>query len=207
MDKKAQALQQQADHLHLLAQREMQQGRCAEAQQHYAEMHARLDESTALAKEVGCISCVLGDTSCAMDGESVPEGELKLYQELQPVAHWKNSGTGAASECANRAMGSIIGSLVADAAAMGVHWIYDLETLKHLSQQVHSDARRPITASADQGEQQQQQRSQVKASGDPDPSAAEVAARVAQALDAPPLEFLNPPRSPFYSYASGRNSP
>eukprot|EP00967_Tisochrysis_lutea_P036198 scaffold43542_cov17-Tisochrysis_lutea.AAC.1 len=94
---------------------EQQQAIYAEAQQQYAEMHARLDESTALAKEVwtrfnlvmlflqlgfdnatcqvGCVACVLGDTSCAVDGQSFSEDELKLYQELQPVAPWGDSGT------------------------------------------------------------------------------------------------------------------
>mmetsp|Transcript_31082 Transcript_31082/g.80970 ORF Transcript_31082/g.80970 Transcript_31082/m.80970 type:complete len:576 (+) Transcript_31082:133-1860(+) len=212
MDEKALAviaLQQQADHLHLLAQQLMQQGRYAEAQQQYAEMHARLDESTALAKEVGCVACVLGDTSCAVDGQSFSEDELKLYQELQPVAPWGDSGTGAALECANRALGSIVGSLVADAAAMGVHWVYDLEALQHLSQQALSDVNRPMTASTAHGpqQQQQQQQFQVNAFGDSNPAAAKIAAGVAHALNAPPLEFLDPPRSPFYSYASGRNSP
>lgn len=74
-------------------------------------------------------------------------------------------------------MGCMVGSLVADAAAMGVHWIYDLDVLQQLEDEVKATA-----------------------SSSTAPSTSVHASSV-------PLEFLDPPRSPFYAYASGRNSP
>lgn len=58
-----------------------------------------------------------------------------------------------------RALGAVVGALTADAAATGVHWIYDEALLAALHAEHQS------------------------------------------------VEFLDPPRAPFYSYEVGRNSP
>ncbi len=64
-----------------------------------------------------------------------------------------------------RAAGAVQGCLLADAAAMGVHWVYDLDQLASM----------------------------------------ERAALEAEKPDG--LAFTDPPRSPFYAYPSGHNSP
>lgn len=81
----------------------------------------------------------------------------------------------------SRAQGAVVGSLVADAAAMGVHWVYDLDTMAALAAEAAGKAPSPSSAAGGSGPQGE----------------AEVA----------PLEFLDPPRSPFYAYPTGRNSP
>jgi hypothetical protein len=49
---------------------------------------------------------------------------------------------GAAATQADRAQGAILGSLVADTATMGLHWIYDLTKLQGLLQE-HGRAASP----------------------------------------------------------------
>lgn len=91
------------------------------------------DEATQLAKEVGCVACVLGDASTATNASCNIDMEvLKQYDQLYRPQLWPSVDSEDAPSPAlldDRALGSILGSCVADAAASGVHWIYDLDAL------------------------------------------------------------------------------
>lgn len=51
-------------------------------------MHALEDEASALAKEVGCVTCVLGDPSCGAAEGGMSAEEANSYFELQPMGPW-----------------------------------------------------------------------------------------------------------------------
>lgn len=79
-------LEQQAAEMHLKAQQYNKEGNYDEAQKAYATMHKLEDEASKLAKEVGCVQCVLGETSgtgCNFDVE-----ELEMYSQLYRVGPW-----------------------------------------------------------------------------------------------------------------------
>ncbi len=106
------------------------------------------------------------------------------------------------AQLASRAQSAIAGSLLADAAAMGVHWVYDLDLLESYKQE-----RRQAQTQA-----QIQQRSSANGSASDNtehsPSRTQSeSASVSEEESVVGLEFMQPPRSPFYSYPSGRNSP
>ncbi len=128
-----------------------------------------------LGAQVGCVACVLGDPSCGSAGDALSADEQRDFFQLIPVPGWGSSSTGAGAFRA-RARGAVVGSLVADAAAMGVHWVYDLDVLQALADERSASHRQASTSTST--------------------STPEVG-----------LEFTDPPRSPFYRYASGRNSP
>jgi hypothetical protein len=69
---------------------------------------------------------------------------------------------------------------VADAAAMSTHWVYDVAQLSEWEAQLSSEAAKAGATAA-----------QSHRPGGPGPG----------------LEFLDPPRSPFYSYPQGSNTP
>ncbi|KAG2498090.1 hypothetical protein HYH03_003848 [Edaphochlamys debaryana] len=166
---------------HERAQALNKEGRFQEAQAAYAEMHALEDQASELAARVGCVACVLGDDDAAQDPAeaslcNLDMDSLEPYSRLHPAAPWAQGPGGAAAAAAARAAAAVVGSAVADAAAMGVHWVYDLSQLEVLEAERRAEAAAASTSApahpSDFG-----------------------------------LEFLDPPRSPFYSYASGRNSP
>jgi hypothetical protein len=110
-----------------------------------------------------------------------------------------------ADDARARLVGAVLGSLLADAAAMGVHWVYDLDLLSRLQEEA--------ACGAADATQAQAQVEEAWAGGDSSRhSGATVVVAETAGLDDEEtpgvgLEFLNPPRSPFYTYASGRNSP
>lgn len=244
--------------------------RYEEATAAYARMHDLEDQATVLAREVGCVMCVLGDPACN-PAHQVGKAEAAAYLTNMPVPPWPapprhgapdslphtshllpaagalpepdgggggdgGPGGGAANMYEARAVGAVVGGLVADAAAAGVHWVYDLDLLAQLGE----------VAAAKAAQQQQQQpcptcthgpEGTISSSTKPvstaqhspgahaPPTLADTCgtgagaeggwerARVLAAAVAadlghpPPLEFMDPPRSPFYTYACGRNSP
>ncbi|GLC39730.1 hypothetical protein PLESTM_000933600 [Pleodorina starrii] len=202
-------LEAEAIAMHDLAQRLNKEGRFEEAQAAYASMHVLEDEASQLAARVGCVACVLGEPGQQPEQASLcnlDPAVLVPYQELHPVLPWPQPGVradsaseqqpqpqqqqlppplGVGSELLEaRALGCVVGSALADAAAMGVHWVYDLAVLDDI---------------------ERERRQQVLAAPSNPPSASSPAP-----LEHPfsfGLEFTDPPRSPFYAYASGRNSP
>ncbi|GFR40758.1 hypothetical protein Agub_g1370, partial [Astrephomene gubernaculifera] len=114
-----------------------------------------------------------------------------------PDRHTEGPGIGPASDwLAARCVGSVVGSLLGDAAAMGVHWVYDTGLLEQLEAE-RSGGRSSQIAAA------------VTPTAGPTPSAAAAPPPLAP-LDHPlhfGLEFQDPPRSPFYAYPPGANSP
>ncbi|KAJ9525938.1 hypothetical protein QJQ45_009406 [Haematococcus lacustris] len=255
-------LERQADDEHKQAQRFNKAGRFEEAQAAYSRMHQLEDEATALAKEIGCVACILGDPSCAANTSPLSQEEQDAYFVLHPPAPWPSnvaslphtvqaalqhaSGgnslipgsveSNGPSHClpltvevlADRARGSVLGSLVADAAAMGVHWVYDLNLMQQLERETvmaRSLSRSMASMNLDLAP--------ASASGS-DPASVGLSQANLHSLSSislvdaggvssgglleqdswhsttscdEGLEFLNPPRSPFYAYASGRNSP
>ncbi|PNH12277.1 Crystallin J1A [Tetrabaena socialis] len=199
-------LEQQALDMHDRAQLLNKEGRFTEAQEAYAAMHRLEDEASELAATVGCVVCVLGDAP-QQDASAEPSlcttdpAVFKPYYQLQPALPWPTAATAAPTTTATvptaagglpeaalrgRAVGCVLGSALADAAAMGVHWMYDLGALEELAAE-----RRP------------QEAGREEEAGSPGP-------HTGLRREHPygwGLEFMDPPRSPFYAYASGRNSP
>ena len=105
----------------------------------------------------------------------------------------------------SRALGAVLGSVVGDAAAMGVHWIYAPEELQRLW-----EARKAGKKKKKEEKQQQNEDQNTAATAaaplltttttnnknDNDTSNDEIG-----------LDFYQPPQSPFFSYAHGRPSP
>ncbi len=96
-------------------------------------MHALEDEALELARRVGCVQCVLGPGGDAdADGAaSACEVDLPLmarYARLYPSAA-SPAAAGVAgvvprtAAVVARAEAAALGTVVADAAAMGVHWM------------------------------------------------------------------------------------
>ncbi|KAJ9526617.1 hypothetical protein QJQ45_017626 [Haematococcus lacustris] len=255
-------LERQADDEHKQAQRFNKAGRFEEAQAAYSRMHQLEDEATALAKEIGCVACILGDPSCAANTSPLSQEEQDAYFVLHPPAPWPSDvaslphtvqaalqrasggdslipgsvASNSPSHClpltvevlADRAQGSVLGSLVADAAAMGVHWVYDLNLMQQLERETvmaRSLSRSMASmnldlapASASGSEPASVGLSQanlhslssislVDAGGVSSGGLLEQDSWHSTTSCDEGLEFLNPPRSPFYAYASGRNSP
>ncbi|GIL86715.1 hypothetical protein Vretifemale_14962 [Volvox reticuliferus] len=214
-------LEAKAIAMHDLAQRLNKEGRFEEAQTAYASMHRLEDEASELSARVGCVACVLGESD--QEGQEQPSlctldpAVLVPYQRLYPVPPWLDGRSEPqlepkptlpqllqqrpypkpqsellafrASELGARALGCVIGSALADAAAMGVHWVYDLA----LMDEIERERRLLAAASASPSSQSSDCLSSVCCSG--------------EHPFAYGLEFMEPPRSPFYSYSSGRNSP
>eukprot|EP00198_Chlamydomonas_reinhardtii_P003957 XP_001693293.1 predicted protein [Chlamydomonas reinhardtii] len=153
-------LEAEAMEMHDQAQRFNKEGRFAEAQAAYAAMHKLEDEASALAAKVGCVACVLGD-------------------DVAQQHHHQEQQQQSAALLQSRAVSAVVGSSLADAAAMGVHWVYDLGIMDQ-----YEAERRAAAGEASM--------SGVGHSGHPFTYG---------------CEFMEPPRSPFYAYASGRNSP
>lgn len=165
--------------------------------------------------QVGCVACVLGDPTCGA-ATVVGAAEAAAYLTLLPAAPWPSSSTSSSSSdgvtpaqaavLRARTMGAVMGSLVADAAAAGCHWIYDLDLMTTLAQEAtnrhltHSQVTRPTGTSNSTDHH-------TNSSTSGSCRIADAAAAVSRALYAPPLEFQDPPRSPYYTYAVGRNSP
>ncbi|KXZ44235.1 hypothetical protein GPECTOR_70g465 [Gonium pectorale] len=184
-------LEQEALDMHELAQRLNKEGRFQEAQAAYSAMHRLEDEASALAAKVGCVACVLGEPGQSSDDQpslcNLDPATLLPYRSLHPARKWPPRD---APLLARRSVGAVEGSALADAAAMGVHWVYDLETLRRLEVE-----RRAASAT----------------SPSTDCPASTAASEGSGSGSSHPydfgLEFMDPPRSPFYAYPSGRNSP
>ncbi|GLC50861.1 hypothetical protein PLESTB_000440000 [Pleodorina starrii] len=204
-------LEAEAIAMHDLAQRLNKEGRFEEAQAAYASMHALEDEASQLAARVGCVACVLGEPGQQPEEQAslcnLDPAVLVPYQELHPVLPWPQPAARADSASEQqpqppqqqlpplgvgwelleaRALGCVVGSALADAAAMGVHWVYDLAVLDEI---------------------ERERRQQVLAAASNPPSASSPASASLEHPFSFGLEFTDPPRSPFYAYASGRNSP
>ncbi|KAG2433550.1 hypothetical protein HYH02_012667 [Chlamydomonas schloesseri] len=193
-------LEAEAMEMHDRAQRFNKEGKFAEAQAAYAAMHKLEDEASALAAKVGCVACVLGDDAAQKDAEpslcNLDPNTLLPYQRLHRALPWRQQQEQqpvehqpSAALLQSRAVAAAVGSSLADAAAMGVHWVYDLATMEQY------EAERRVAA----GEQHHEASSSgatsnLHSSGRGHPYTYG-------------CEFMEPPRSPFYAYASGRNSP
>ncbi|KAG2442291.1 hypothetical protein HXX76_002377 [Chlamydomonas incerta] len=168
--------------MHDQAQRFNKEGRFAEAQAAYAAMHRLEDEATKLAEKVGCVACVLGDDAAQQDSEpslcNLDFDALLPYQRLHPALPWRQQQQSAAL-LQSRAVAAVVGSSLADASAMGVHWVYDLGLMEQYEVERRAAAGQASSSGAVRG-------------GHPFTYG---------------CEFMEPPRSPFYAYASGRNSP
>ncbi|GLI69252.1 hypothetical protein VaNZ11_013830 [Volvox africanus] len=210
-------LEAEAIAMHDLAQRLNKEGCFEEAQAAYAAMHRLEDEASELAARVGCVACVLGE-----EGQEQPSlctldpALLVPYQRLHPVLPWLDRRSEPqvdvktplhqplpqqpysqprsellafrASVLGARALGCVLGSALADAAAMGVHWVYDLALMDEIEKE-----RRHLVATSASPSQSSECLSSSSCYG--------------EHPFAYGLEFTDPPRSPFYSYTSGRNSP
>ena len=164
-------LERQAILVHTTAQELNKNGEYEAAKAAYAEMHRLEDLSLSLATQSGCVSCILGGSDESNSSEHGHASELSpSYETLHIPTAWTSLTRGSSMGSSiiappnivrERATGAIISSGVADAAATGVHWIYDTLLLRSIESE----------------------------------------------LQAPHLEFLDPPRSPFYAYECGRSSP
>ncbi|EFJ42871.1 hypothetical protein VOLCADRAFT_97046 [Volvox carteri f. nagariensis] len=193
-------LEAEAIAMHELAQRLNKEGRFEEAQAAYASMHRLEDEASELAARVGCVACVLGEPSQDQDQPSLctlDPAVLVPYEQLIAVPPWRSLSSPGSEALEARALGCVVGSALADAAAMGVHWVYDMTVLDDLEQ---DRRQQQLTATAITLD--------VSQSVSPPSSSSAISA---SCLPSHPftfgLEFMDPPRSPFYSYTSGRNSP
>ena len=123
-------------------------------------MHRLEDEASELTRRVGCVQCVLGGggstpvednkgtSACNMDPEIIEQYSRRYLPntwvdaELQYARKHLNSNMSTSASLKepdvfsslsrSRARGAMLGGAVADAAAMGVHWVYDLELLEAL---------------------------------------------------------------------------
>lgn len=121
-------LERAAMDAHKEAQSLNKQQRFEEAKIKYDEMR-RLDaQALELANSIGCPSCRTTPVASA-DSAAAPDATALEYAGLQLVTPWPTTGA------AGRALGAVLGSAVADAAAMGVQWIYDVTRLQALLQE------------------------------------------------------------------------
>eukprot|EP00798_Chlamydomonas_sp_ICE-L_P026219 gene26219-11951_t len=108
------------------------------------EREAVEDEASELARIVGCAPCILGQESASAACAALDPLEEVLYQQLHAVQPWceavQESQAGSTqlkrnklvSELSGGVVSMVVGSVVADAAATGVHWIYDMEAVGKL---------------------------------------------------------------------------
>jgi ADP-ribosylglycohydrolase len=157
-------LEKKALELHHKAQKLNQLGLYDEAKSAYEEMHRVEDLSLSLAMEAGCTDCILGSDKRSEVNSKI-SGWNEAYESRHIPTPWSSLSPSPPGPpphiIRERAYGCILSSLTADAAATGVHWIYDMALLSSIEEE----------------------------------------------LQGPRFEFLDPPCSPFYSYAVGRNSP
>eukprot|EP00878_Enallax_costatus_P027621 GHUV01029757.1.p1 GENE.GHUV01029757.1~~GHUV01029757.1.p1 ORF type:complete len:187 (+),score=34.99 GHUV01029757.1:417-977(+) len=124
-------LETAAAEAHKAAQELNKQGRYQEAAEMYARMRKLDAEALDAAQELGCPSCrVSAADRETLRGSSDCTSSSAVYQQLHTPAPWPLlSDPVSMSE---RAIGGIVGCLVADAAAMPVQWIYDLAVIDDL---------------------------------------------------------------------------
>jgi len=166
------------------------------------------------------------------EGDSFVEDEYNTLQRFPPFRRRQTrkeeeegggGEIGAAAEqegeeaMISRALGAVLGSVVGDAAAMGVHWIYAPEELRKLW-----EARRDEQSKKKKEEEQQKEDEEVRKkekeeeklqqtedqiTAAPAPAPAPLITTLKNIESEIGLEFYQPPRSPFFSYPHGRPSP
>jgi hypothetical protein len=116
------------DELHRRAQELNKLGRTDEATAAYKEMAALDDRALELA-----LSASVQPTAAACEQHAARYPD---YSTLHRPFAWGSPGAANSSEAGmepalvrGRAMGAVVGAVVADAAAMGVHWVYDVALL------------------------------------------------------------------------------
>lgn len=110
------AIEAEVDELHRLAQEHNKAGRVAEATEAYKQMAALDDRALLVAVSSPAAP---GAAERAQHAAAHP-----VYCTPQRVEAWPSPGA------RGRAFGCVLGAAVADAAAMGVHWVYDLSLLE-----------------------------------------------------------------------------
>lgn len=110
------AIEAEVEVLHRLAQEHNKAGRVAEATEAYKRMAALDDRALLLALRSPAPP---GAAEQAQHAAAHP-----VYCTPQRVEAWPNPGA------RGRALGCVLGAAAADAAAMGVHWVYDLSLLE-----------------------------------------------------------------------------
>lgn len=101
-------------------------------------MHGCEDEASALAAQLGCVTCIIGEE--AGTGCNAGNADFAAYCRLYPPLPWPgqvgdSKEQAAAAAARRRAFAAVCGSVVADAAAMGVQWVYDADQLAALEEQ------------------------------------------------------------------------
>jgi hypothetical protein len=66
--------------------------RYEEAQSAYSRMHELEDEASRLAREVGCVACVLGDPACAASDAATDPEEAAAYLTRMQLPSWPQGG-------------------------------------------------------------------------------------------------------------------
>lgn len=122
------ALEEEAAGLHEAAKRHNLQGDFEGAKAAYRRMYAVEDKALRLAAESESESPGDAEGGSAEEAEAVAVVALAEYASLLPLpaSPWADRAT------QRRALGAVLGAVVADAAAMGVHWVYDPKELDRL---------------------------------------------------------------------------
>lgn len=121
-------LEKQAQDLHLEAQRLNKESKFEEAKTVYGRMNELDYESLRLCCEAIAVR---------VDQQNRPTHTVEkgpTWAELYNRGTWANAASPA--EIKDRAKGAILGSLLGDSAASGVQWIYNLDELTRIDQEV-----------------------------------------------------------------------
>lgn len=127
VERRIATLEEEAAWLHEAAKQHNLQGDFEGAKAAYRRMYAVEDEALRLAAESESVSPGDAEDGGAEEEEAVAV-PLAEYASLLPLpaSPWADRAT------QRRALGAVLGAVVADAAAMGVHWVYDPKELDRL---------------------------------------------------------------------------
>lgn len=219
-------LEAEADRLHKLAQRLNKEGKYEDAKITYKEMYAVEDETLRQAAAVGIARATAGRRG-ERSGKDEGHESCNTLQPLPPFRRRQTQREKGRSrekeeeevaqedkeeeQIVSRALGAVLGSVVGDAAAMGIHWIYAPEELQRLWEARQEEEREKKKKAEGRRNEAEQQKS-----GEEKEQSAHTLATITtttttiaedDTIDDAGLEFYQPPQSPFFSYPHGRSSP